>query len=284
MLVPLTREEVIASSDQLPAFPRVVTQILATLDDPDASLNILAAQIEHDPIIAARVLSLANRAGTNRRIPAAVSDVFTAVSLIGLSQVRQTAVLASLAGFLDGIAPTLGQRNFWEHSVIVGVGCVELAPYSQQPVHRDEALIAGLLHDTGQLWLRRFRGEAYRQARSEGQLRRVGTEVAELAHFAVDHATIGAWLAQGWGLSEPIVRAIARHHDPDGALDEPLVSVLHVAEVLSNALDVSSSEDSRVTSVCAAACEALGLDWGDASQQLFGRIEARSRHAMGFLR
>lgn len=284
MDIPLTQEGVIASSDQLPAFPRLVTQILATLANPDASLNVLAQYIEHDPVIAGRVLSLANRAATHRRISAPVSDVFTAISLIGLSQVRQTALMSSLSEFLGGVAPTAKKHYFWEHSVVVGVGCVELAPYATRPVNVDAALIAGLLHDIGQLWLARFKGDAFRRACSNSQLNNVGIEVSELAIFGVDHSQIGAWLAANWGLSDDIVNAIACHHAPDTLADEPLVAVVHVAEVLSNALDITGNAESRVTTVSDTACARLGLEWGDETPQLFGRIEARSRHAMAFLR
>jgi len=283
MDIPLTREGVIASSDQLPVFPRLVTQILATLEDPDASLNVLAHYIEHDPVITARVLSLANRAATHRPISSPVSDVFTAISLIGLSQVRQTALMASLAEFLNTVAPVAKRHYFWEHSVVAGVGCVELAPYATRPANVDAALIAGLLHDIGQLWLARFKGDAFRRACSDSQLFNVGIEVSERAIFGVDHAQIGAWLAINWGLSENIVSAIAGHHAPDTLADEPLVAVVHVAEVLSNALDITGNAESRVATVSEPCCAMLGLDWGEDSQQLFGRIEARSRHALGFL-
>lgn len=284
MDIPLTQDGVIASSDQLPVFPRVVTQILATLDDPHASLNVLAQYIEHDPVITARVLALTNRAATHRATGAPVSDVFTAISLIGLAQVRQTALLACLAGFLDTVAPIAKRHYFWEHSVVVGVGCVELAPHATRPTPVDAALIAGLLHDIGQLWLARFKGDAFRRACTDSQLNNIGIEVSEKTIFGVDHAQIGAWLAGSWGLTENIVNAIAGHHAPDTLADEPLVAVVHVAEVLSNALDITGNAESRVTTVSEPCCAMLGLDWGEDSRQLFGRIEARSHHAMGFLR
>jgi len=198
--------------------------------------------------------------------------------------VRQTALMASLSGFLDQVAPVTKRHYFWEHSVVVGVGCLELAPHAMQPTNVDAALIAGLLHDIGQLWLARFRGEAFRRACGDSQQSGAGIEHSERALFGVDHACIGAWLAAHWGLSEAIVRAIASHHAPDGQADEPLVAVVHVAEVLSNALDITGNAESRVTSVSAPCCAMLGLTWDDSAQQLFGRIEARSRHAMGFLR
>jgi hypothetical protein len=54
---------------------------------------------------------------------------------------------------------------------------------------------------------------------------------------------------------------------------------VHVAEVLANALDLTGREENRVTSLSSAACNALGLTWDESTRALFGRMEARSRHA-----
>lgn len=278
----ISRDDVLGSADNLPAFPKVVAQILNTLDDPDAGLATLAGYIEHDPVITARVISLANRAGNSRRTGERVSDVFTAISLIGLAQVRQTALMTSVVDFLDGVAPA---SYFWEHSAVVGVGCIELASHAPMYVPRDMALIAGLLHDVGQLWLHRFCTGAFARAKAVSKASGRAIDVCERDEFAgVDHATIGAWLAEGWGLSDEVVQAIAKHHAPTDDPCPPLVAVVHIAEVLSHALDVTAHKDNRVTYLSTPACRTLNLEWDDTAQALFGRIEARSHHAIAFLR
>jgi hypothetical protein len=60
---------------------------------------------------------------------------------------------------------------------------------------------------------------------------------------------------------------------------EPLVAVVHLSEVLCNALDLTDNETPRVKTVSQASCRVLGLAWGPESHTLFGRIEARSKHA-----
>jgi HD-like signal output (HDOD) protein len=96
----------------------------------------------------------------------------------------------------------------------------------------------------------------------------------------VDHATIGAWLAENWTLPQSIVSAIHYHHHHAGVeLDEPLVPLLHIAEVLSNALDLGGRAENRVTLISSSACSRLGIVWDENIRPLFGRIEARSSHA-----
>jgi hypothetical protein len=58
-----------------------------------------------------------------------------------------------------------------------------------------------------------------------------------------------------------------------------LVAVVHIGEVLNNALNLSHTRPPHVRWISEACCSLLGTDWGPDSQRLFGRIEARSRHA-----
>lgn len=275
----VTRDEVIDRAEDLPAFPRVVTEILATLDDPDAGLNLLADHIKHDPVITARVLAMANSAAQKTRRASMVRDVFTATSLIGIGRVRETTLTARIGHFVSGASGNAGGKGFWQHSVAVGVCSEELALHVALHTPGDMALVAGLLHDIGQLWMKRFRPRTSEETWSDALAHTLGIDAAEREHFGVDHGIIGAWLAEHWQLPTPVIEAIRHHHDAGTERDELLVPLIHVAEVLSNALDLGGRKENRVTYVSSTACSRLGLAWDDNVLALFGRIEARSTHA-----
>jgi len=274
----LTRSEVISRCDALPAFPGIVRQILAAIDDDDANLALLTQHIQHDPVTAARVLSLANAAALRLRREGMVKDIFTATSLIGTGRVREMALVGSIGNFF-GSSSRLMPSTFWRHGIAVGMCAQELALRSGPQVAAGTALIAGLLHDVGQLWLQCFRADAFAAALAGAREHGIAIEMAERECFGVDHAVIGDWLAGHWALPESICRAIRFHHAPDEALDDALVSVVHLAEVLGNALDLSQGNDNHVCWYSVAACDVLGLEWDADVQDLFGRMEARSRHA-----
>lgn len=278
----ITRDEVLKHSNALPGFPSVIAQIIAMLDDPQASTDMLVDHIERDPVIAARVLSLANTAATRTRRMSAVGDIFTATSLIGLNSVREIAVISSITDFFERMSPAGMTASFWQHGVAVGVCSEELAAFTTSPASSAAALIAGLLHDVGQLWLSGFDAKAFRESWSTALNQNIGIDAAEREHFGVDHSTIGAWLAEHWSLPVNIAVAIRHHHQPDAVLAEPLVPLVHIAEVLSNALDLTLRDENRVTSISSAACQALDLHWDESVRPLFGRMEARSRHANAF--
>ena len=274
----LSRSEVISRSDALPAFPGIVRRILATIDDDDANLALLAQHIQHDPVTAARVLSQANAVAAKSRREGTVKDIFTATCLIGTGRVREMALLGSIGSFIGHSSRGL-PSSFWRHGIAVGMCAEELALLDGPPLAVGTALIAGLLHDVGQLWLQCFRADAFAAALAGAREHDISISEAERECFGVDHAAIGGWLAEHWALPEGVSRAIRFHHAPDEALDEPLVSVVHLAEVLGNALDLSQSNDNQVRSFSVAACDVLGLTWDAEVQGLFGRMEARSRHA-----
>ncbi|MBV5299707.1 MAG: HDOD domain-containing protein, partial [Rhodoferax sp.] len=270
----ITHDIVIKGSRSLPVFPRIINEILNTLDDPDANLNVLTRCINLDPVITARVLSVANMAAVRGRRESEVSDIYTATSLVGMNRVRHIVMISSLGAFVGSITLGGGPGKFWQHNVAVGVCCQELALHIAVPVCVDSALIAGLLHDIGQLWLFGHNTGAFQQCWHQALGRNVGI------------AEIGAWLAEYWALPAGIAAAIRSHHAPDCVKDASpeanLIPLVHVAEVLSNALDLTGRTENRINTLSNAACLQLGLVWDADIRSLFGRMEARSCHANRF--
>jgi len=281
---PISQEEVVRLCKQLPSFPLIISKILADITDTETNLNELVSYIEQDPVIAARVLSLANKAGSRARNLPKIMDLYTAISLICIGNIREMALVSCITGFASNSLSVQLPDNFWRHCVAVSVCTQELArQIDTTRITSEAALVAGLLHDIGKLWLYSFRPEAYQEVWLDARRRQVGIEDAEQAAFGVDHAVIGAWISQYWGLPENISHAIKHHHAPELNCNDPLVALLHVGEVMTNALDLGGGQENRVTFISAAACEKLGLIWGCAARpdfiSLFGRITARARHA-----
>lgn len=284
MVQAITRELVLSRMDALPAFPKTVQKVLETVDDPDSSMSVLSDVIGRDPAIAGRVLAVANNVAASARRSHGVDDIYTAVSLVGLQQVRDIAVLSKLTDFVGAFKGSVDAAELWRHSVGVGICAQELALSVELEISLNQALIAGLLHDIGQFWLMQHNQSAYAACWKDAVLEGVELRCAELVVFGVDHAQIGGWLSTAWCLSTNISAAIAGHHLPDDAPQPgPLIALLHVAEVVSNALELGGGNTNRVTYLSPKACGQLGLVWDDGVRSLFGRIEARARHVTALL-
>ena len=81
----------------------------------------------------------------------------------------------------------------------------------------DDAFAAGLLHDVGRLVLASAFGQEYQHV-----LRRAAEPGALLAQcegeaFGCTHNVAGAYLLGLWGLADPVVEAVAWHHQPSRA-------------------------------------------------------------------
>lgn len=273
----ITQDEVLSRLDDLPAFPKTVQRILATVDDPESNMTTLAHLVAHDPAITARVYAAAHKAAIER--DRSVDDIYTATSLVGMRAVREIALFFSMAGFIQELAGDQIPRALWRHSVAVGVCAQELAWHLGSSVSIHHAFIAGLLHDIGQFWLLRQAAEASNACRDKVKKESIDICRAEESAFGVDHAVLGSWLVSAWGLPPQIAGAVQGHHAPDGATEgQPLVHLLHVAEVLSNALELNGHTDGHVAYLSPHACHALGLTWDDAIRPLLGRIEARAQY------
>lgn len=276
----ITRDEVVERSKALPEFPLVISRILETLDNPQANMNELVNHIKHDPVIAARILMLANAVAAKQAHSVSnICNIYSAASLIGLNQIRRIVLTDSIAGFIGKLPPDKIPSAFYRHSVAVSVCGEELAHHTSQTELSEAALIAGLLHDVGHLWLNNFKTESFHKICERAFVQDIRIEDAEGEYFGVDHATIGFWLAEDWLLPTGIGTAIRYHHNPDSGLPVPLVALVHVAEVLGNALELAVGHKNRVFTLSARVCRMLGLTWNADARQLFGRIEARSRYA-----
>lgn len=278
----ITQEEVLSRWDALPAFPKTVQHILATIDDPQSSMSALATLVAQDPAIAARVFAVAHKAASKR--VRCVDDIYTATAMVGVQKVREIALFFSAPAFIRNLAGHKATREMWRHSVAVGVCAQELAWQMDGRIPLPHAFIAGLLHDIGHFWLLRYAGQA--TASCWAQVRNEGLDIctAEESVFGVNHAVLGSWLANSWGLPSSIVHAIKGHHCPDSLTeDQPLVNLLHVAGVLSNALELSDGTHRHVPYLSSKACSDLGLEWTRDMRPLFGRIQARTKYMGEFL-
>lgn len=261
-------DDIEAIAKVLPPFPKIVLQLLDLLRDEEASFEVLARLVRNDAVLSGNVLGMANHI---RRMHAQsdMTDPFGAASLIGLNRVRRIVVDIGMNRFVGG---GVGSDLFFSHSFAVAIATQELAVMCN--VSQDEAYIAGILHDVGQLCFHVLdeRGflEAYQQSTVDGRLLEREAEI-----FGVDHCEIGAQLAQYWNLPEEVVSAIRTHHDGTTATSD-LQAAVCLGETLARALDIPASSKNRVLQINTPAVELLGIKW-DSPEMLdcFGRCRAR---------
>ena len=237
---PADRAELILSQlEQLPTLPSVAVRVLQAANSPDSGAADLAALIETDQALTAKVLSLVRRAhlGAGREI----TTVAQAVVMLGFAAIRNAVlsvqVYEMFAAAEPGDESALDRTEFWKHSLAVACAAQLIARRSGNGVCPDEAFVCGLLHDLGKVALDACLPKSYARIVRETRTRRACICDVERAVLGLDHTVAGKRLARRWKLPEAAVECIWLHHQPPESLPSSvggadLVEVVHLADHL----------------------------------------------------
>lgn len=262
-------EQLTRQVSDLPALPAIVHDLLKNVKPEEADINVVARKVSLDQALSAKTLRFAN--SPMYGLQARVTTIQQAITMIGVDSVRQVALASALKShFPPGECAGVDFVALWRHAIAAAVCARALAWHLH--VNQDYAFTAGLLHDIGRLMLAtHFRKQyeavaAYRQAHDCPWLD------AERAVIGIDHAIAGEMLAEHWKFSDSIRHAIAGHHHPENQKVHSLASIVHVANAIVHALDLSGIEDDQVPPVSQTAWDDLGLS-EDVYQHVFHETE-----------
>ncbi len=229
--------------DFLPSLPHAVVKLLDASLDEAASMSGIAEIAANDPGLTSQILRLANSPlfGVSRK----VASLSQAVVNLGLQSVRSIAVSLSVyESFTDlSKVPNFSLAGFWWHSLCTAICGKGLAIRVGYPCP-EEAFIAGILHDIGQLFLLKINASAWEtivQVASSGNT----VVEAEKKVWGTDHATAGAELLERWRLPPLVCDAVRYHHYRGIEIREamPLVRIVSLADRLSHHFQIPDSRD-----------------------------------------
>lgn len=137
-----------------PTHTEIALRVQRALDDPDCSIDNLSKLISAEPILSARVVSIANSVAYNTS-GRAMSDVRSAVSRLGFKTLR-TMATAVIVRQMQGMSQTPEHRllagRLWEHTAHVAALARVIARRvtKQDP---EAAFFAGIVHEVGAFYL-----------------------------------------------------------------------------------------------------------------------------------
>ncbi len=249
--------EVLAAIGGLESIPRppVTVQALEkVLADPDAGVIAVAAVINRDAALTARLLRVVNSSffGVGRQ----VTRVDAAVNFMGVSLVRAIA-LADGATRSFTVDPDVLDLDEWNmHAVRVAASArdITLAICPQDRSLADEAFLAGLLHDVGQVVLAGVAPSVWKTLEMDAVAQALPLNDVERQANRVSHSLVGAYLLSLWGLPSSVVEAVAFHHTPErlsGTMFDAAIAV-HVADALAARMPGRTSPLMHLPSVAGA--------------------------------
>lgn len=187
--------------------PLVKEKVNEVISREDSSLRELEGVIRHDPSLAEGIVSFSNSsryAHGNKR-----TDISQALMVMGFNVVKDC--VRSIPVFdTDKMSPEV--KSLWAHSAEVAETAKEIASRAAE-VSKDDAFLAGLLHDIGRIILYQLFNDAYLTStlniKNPADLMAKEEEV-----FGEGHQKVGSWFLQGVLLPEKIMFAVENHHFP----------------------------------------------------------------------
>jgi HD-like signal output (HDOD) protein len=240
--------------------PAAAQKVLRLTEDENACPDELREAIQSDPVLVARILRRLN--SSYYALSHKVSDLKTAISLLGLREIRNLALTVFVSRFYEGGAAHGGYKreNLWTHSVGVAVAARLVARVCGRGAG-EEAYIAGLLHDLGLILLdQTLRRHFHKVLDSLDPA--TPTDQVENRILSFDHALLGGFVAKKWNFPDPVADAITFHHQPAsyGGPHKDLVHVVAVANYLCSRAGVTAVGIHNVAPPPDEVYAGLGLD------------------------
>jgi signal transduction histidine kinase/HD-like signal output (HDOD) protein/ActR/RegA family two-component response regulator len=250
--------------EALPTLPAVVVHLLELTSSEEADVAAIARVIESDQALTARLLRLVNSSLFSFRTE--ITTVQRAVASLGTGAVRCIALGMGVARLFPELSGETGfdACAFWKRSLASAVCTRMIAEASCVKADRNEAFVAGLLHDIGQAILvtldHTLYGRVIEEARAEG----CGVMAAEEALFGATHCESGKWLSERWGLPDMFTTVIWLHHQPVGVIPEtdpfkPLIFMVHTADLLVDQMLVDVHTDHGYEEIPESLLAAIGV-------------------------
>ena len=222
---------------KLPSLPDIALKIKNILEDPDVSAKQVAAVVATETTFSARLLKVANSAALNSS-GVTIKDLPTAITRMGFKMAHSIAIAIAMDQLLN--SHSMGKldkyfKELWQHSLNVAAFSCVIAK-KQTKIKPDEALIAGLLHGVGKIYLLN-RMEDYPELTEDLQ-----TFEAVITEW---HTGVGAAILEAWRFGDELVNVADEYemldrvptNDQGGAsFEADLTDVVLVANLFSLAI------------------------------------------------
>jgi HD-like signal output (HDOD) protein len=243
----------------------------------------------NDLSLTAKVLRLVNSA--YYAIPGGVTSLGRAIGYIGFDTINQLVLSTSILKALE-VKGSEGfdMREFWKHSVGVGIAAETIAKFLNHPTPAD-LFTCGLVHDMGKVAIYTLAPEQLLAIVKKADEDKLSFLDAELDLGLMDHGIIGQKLAKKWDLPLVIQNCIKYHHVRDplrrGSLTADAhrnVDMVFLANLLVHAIKYGHSGHSRILGAPRETLERLTLKPETDVRALLMEIKSSLGRATDFLR
>ncbi|RSD29935.1 HDOD domain-containing protein [Vibrio pectenicida] len=216
----MSYKTLISRINELPRIESVLQELLEMVNSDQIDFSELAKKMAMDQVLLARVLRMANSAQFGG--VKGVSNINDAIVRIGIGAIRNlisSSILASTFPKLE----TLNIKDYWASTFEVATIAGAIA--KEVKVDPNEAFIAGILHNIGELMIHSLEPE---KALEINQLVEKGGHSVEVQRevLGADSQQLGAALAESWKFPAELIDAIANVNHPGKAVESKRLACL----------------------------------------------------------
>lgn len=245
-------EDIEKNRIRLPTLPAISLEALLVVNDAASSMADVAKIISKDTSMAARLVRYANSPLYHG--VTSVSSVKAAITRIGFDAVKNAILsLAMRDVFTTSFRPIQDRMEaLWQHSVDVATRATQLVAHFPH-LNKDEAMLAGLIHDVGTIPILIKATEYPVLLKKEGNLDKVIDKL---------HMPVGKFLLSRWNFDPQLVEVASSHDKLDRVPKGDKVDYVDIIQV-ANILSHQSSSGSRWSDLDIrknAACKRVGIE------------------------
>ena len=201
----------------LPPFPEIITRLREMIEDPDTGINDVARVIQSDPVLAGRLIHLANSVFGSSSVFFA-TELTRALSRLGLKMAMDLAYSLKVPNLFKEDT-LIDHRLFWRHSLGLGIMSSKIAQsLGANSSEVSHAYLGGLMRQIGILLFSNLIPEEYGaflkeveeslKAEKETPNQTIGLinlESFEQNTFGLSSAELGAAFIEKWWELDPKV-------------------------------------------------------------------------------
>ncbi|MBW1715322.1 MAG: HDOD domain-containing protein [Deltaproteobacteria bacterium] len=236
-------ERIIEGIDTLRPIAYVGDKVMKIVSNPDCSFAELADVIKYDQAMTANLLRICN--STYFGLRKKIASIKQAVAYLGIERVACLLMMGNSADNLKNAQEgyDLNEGELWRYSVssaLIAQDLAEKKHLSNIPL----LFTAALLKDIGKVILNTYVQESFLDIIKTVQNRGLTFIEAEKEVIGIDHAELGAKVAERWNFSPAMVNIIRNHHNPDKAPSDDLsIPIVYLADCICMIMGIGVGSD-----------------------------------------
>lgn len=250
-------DTIVKHESELTSFPDIYFRIKEVLEDESASAEKIAKVVSTDMSLSAKLIKLVN--SPLYGFPQTIESVSRAVTLVGGKELSTLALgISAINYFHDIPAELVDMKTFWRHSITCGIFAKLLAG-TQSGLSPERFFIGGLLHDVGRLIMFKKLPYASTEAMLFARENSIPLVEAERSVLEFCHTDISTPLLESWKFPEGLSNMINYHHNPMEFPNPLEPAIIHIADNLTNAVEIAQGGMYVLPGIDEDAWEILGI-------------------------